>query len=416
MFRHMYKMLLRNMRKNILLTSQFTLAIIALIMFMIEAVNIIKSLTLDLGYKVDRLIVGEVSGLWDVKTKDVFTENYAALKSAMDDLQKQDFVESAGYMLYHPYSGSNWDSWGHSINFMTIDAQKTLDFKLLYGEFFTEQDEYSPNNYCIINLESYNEFKKVDPEPLGKNFHELQLALSKQDPDFEEREDHEEPPPLIIKGVIQNFHMMGRYNHWTSKQRIGQTFYSNLDKYSKDEWGDITRMHSFIVRIKPGENQLDAKFKVFNIMNSHLIGKNLTIESCELLEEVQSREPMARFYILLFVSFMLILIITVGIYGISKENVTKRIREIGIRIAFGGTEKQVFKQMIYEYGILSGLSIIVSVLLMFVMDWTGIYSYQFGIYETLLAIVIQWIVIFLSIANTIKSATVMRPNVALHYE
>ena len=418
MFRHMYKMLLRNTRKNTLLTLQFTLAIIALIMFMIEAVNIIKSLSMDIGYKVDRMIVGSVSGLWDVKTKEEFTENYAALKAAMAELQSQDFVESAGYMLYYPYSGNNWDSNEHSINFITVDAQEVMDFELIHGEFFKPEDEFSTNSYCLINVESYEEFKRVEPEPLGKNFNDLSYELSKLEPNYDadSEEERTERPPIIIKGVISNFHMMGRFNHWTTKQRIGQTFYTNIEKYADDNWGDITRMSNFVVRTKAGENQLQSKYNVFEIMNSNLIGKNLTIESVEFLEELQSREPLARFYILLFVSFMLILIITVGIYGISKENVTKRIREIGIRIAFGGTEKQVFKQMISEYGILSLISIVLSITLMITMDLSGIYSYKFGIYETLLAILIQWTVIFLSIANTIKSATVMRPNVALHYE
>ncbi|MCB0277896.1 MAG: FtsX-like permease family protein [Calditrichaeota bacterium] len=415
-----FHILRRNLRKNLLLVLQFTLAIIALIMFMIEAVKITKALTLNIGYEVKGLIVGNISDLWGVESQEKFKENYAALRQAMTELQKQDFVEAAGYMRYYPYGGSSSSNNEFNLNDASYDAILALGLKFVYGRNFNSQDEFDPQDYCLINEKAYNDFKKVDDEPLGKNYYDLQQLYDDQfNPREEAEEDGEKrepPPPLYIRGVFDEFRMVGRFNTYNEKQRISQSIYDNDQKYN-DKWNKISNLNSFVVRIKLDQiSELDAKYKIYDILSSNLVGKNLRIERCELLEEIQSREPMARFYILLFVSLMLILIITVGIYGISKENVTKRIREIGIRIAFGGTEKQVFKQLVSEYGVLSIISVLLSLSLMFVMSWSDIYSYKFGVYEVIAAILIQWLVIYLSIAGTISKATVMRPNVALHYE
>ena len=414
---HLFHILRRNTRKNILLILQFTLAIIALIMFMIEAVTITKALTLNIGYDVNGLIVGNISGLYGIDEEEKFKENYPALKAAMAELQKQDFIESAGFMLYYPYGGSSSSTDDFNLNSASYDAIDALGLEIVYGRNFSSQDEFDPQNYCLINKKAYDDFKKVDDEPLGKNFYELKLKYEQFTDTVDPDDANDDPPePIYIRGVFDDFRMVGRFNSYNEKQRLTQSFYDNVDKYA-DKWNQISNLNSFVIRIKTDRiTDLEAKYRIYDILQANLVDKNLRIERCELLEEIQSREPMARFYILLFVSLMLILIITVGIYGISKENVTKRIREIGIRIAFGGTEKQVFRQMMSEYAILSLISIILSIAMMFLLDWTDIYAYKFGVYEVLFAILIQWVVIFVSIANTISKATVMRPNVALHYE
>ncbi|MCB0278523.1 MAG: hypothetical protein KDD94_03425, partial [Calditrichaeota bacterium] len=277
------KLLLRDSQRTLMLIAQFSLAILALNMLISEVSQIVRSLTLNLGFQVDHLIVGSISGLDNVNQND-FPKQYAALNAAMTDLQKQDFIESAGYLLFYPYSKSSSDSWSYSKNFLTVDALNTLKLNLRFGDLFTKNDEFSTNEYCLINMESYNEFKVFDPEPIGKNYYDLLAKVVQSTANDEILSELRKITPLIIKGVVDNFHMLGRYDLSTSKQLIKLAYSENQEHY-QNQWGELYKLRNFVIRLRSGENEALARYKIYEILNSHLIGKNLSVESCKQLEQ-----------------------------------------------------------------------------------------------------------------------------------
>ncbi|MCB0277899.1 MAG: hypothetical protein KDD94_00250, partial [Calditrichaeota bacterium] len=123
-----------------------------------------------------------------------------------------------------------------------------------------------------------------------------------------------------------------------------------------------------------------------------------------------------RFYILLFICFILLIIIVAGIFAVTRINISRRIREIGIRAALGSTQLELKRLFFSEYLIISSISVCLSSTIIFLLNTFDFYRFQFTATEIVTVIIFQWSIIYLTVNKTIRTASTIRPTLALRYE
>ena len=120
--------------------------------------------------------------------------------------------------------------------------------------------------------------------------------------------------------------------------------------------------------------------------------------------------------ILFFICLVLTFVIVIGIIAITKENISKRFKEIGIRMALGSTDRQIQITFLGELVLIAVLASLISGLSIFLLDEYNIASFTIGYLEYLITFLLLLTVIVSCVYSPIKKASTMKPNLALHYE
>ena len=144
--------ILRNKLKNSLMILQFSLSFVALLLLIKEAYYNIENLTMNMGYETKGLIGGSISNVWGrVNSEEEFDKLYGELRNSLSEINALPSVKSAGYMTYYPYAGSNSNSNGFQVNWVTPEAVEALGLKPIAGQQFNTSLEYDTKTYIMIN-------------------------------------------------------------------------------------------------------------------------------------------------------------------------------------------------------------------------------------------------------------------------
>ena len=407
MIKLIFKFLMRNKLKNILLFFQFSLSFIALFMLATETVNLIKSYTIDIGYDVNNLVGGRIGNVWKVKTEDDFKTLKSEMLSAVDEVRNLPYVESAGYVFSHPYANMNRIRNNNVFARAEPEAIKALGLELVKGRLFTEEDAFSPlEDIILINQKTYDDFKEKYPEKniIGDNFYEL------------DNDDTTEVDIVgKIVGVIKEYKSSGRFNFRYEKFFITAARISN-DDYFKDKWNDIRDLSSFIVRTDGSVPISKAMYEINNIYTKNIQNRDVYLYSISQRDENYSKRPKRNFTILFFICIILIFIISIGVVAMTKESLLKRRKEIGIRMALGSRESEVLTAFLSELIILTLLAGFFSSSIIFISSHYEIIKFKSDIILYIISFFTIVLIVILSIYNPIRKASKQKPNIALHYE
>ena len=190
----------------------------------------------------------------------------------------------------------------------------TLKIPLVAGRNFSEQDIKTAPPVIIIN-ESFARRFFADNDPIGKRV---------KPGDYESR-----APWATIVGVAKDV------KHTTLEQETRPQLYF---PYQQKLWGMLT----IVARSNSGAKSLSAAMR--NAVWE--VDKDQPITSLRMMEEyLADSVSQKRFNAILLAAFAIVamLLASVGIYGVMSYTVTQRTHEIGIRIALGAKQRDVFK-------------------------------------------------------------------------
>lgn len=416
MIKQLLKIMMRNKTKNMLLLLQFSLSFIALYMLATKTISIVSSFTTDLGFETKNLVSGRISGLYGIRTSEDFYAVYPAMKQAIEELRDLDYIQDAGYLNISPFGGSNNNSNGNKINFLTPQALKAIGLKHISGEFFKKEDQFESNpQMVLLNQEAmdyYSERKNID-NLLGKNFWQVWL----------ESDTAKAEAVCKIKGSFEDFRIHGQFRSFDNKRVAlylnpfeNEDFYKSKDIEGKERWRQVARNSSIVARTDGSVPITKAMKEMSQIYKKYLPNNTTNVYSVPQLYEDSSKAPVQSYMILFFICAVLTFIIVIGVVAITKENITKRFKEIGIRMALGSSDRQILIAFFTELLLLATLASSLSGLSIFLLNEYNIASFEIGFSEYILSAVLLFSVIITSVFMPIKNASSMKPNIALHYE
>jgi ABC-type antimicrobial peptide transport system permease subunit len=191
----------------------------------------------------------------------------------------------------------------------------------------------------------------------------------------------------------------GMYFPYQQDEGIGMmTFYTRTTQ-PPQEVADSLR------RVVKG---LDPSLPVFALKSMQLqVSESLSID---------------RLIALLSASFGLlaILMVAVGLYGVTAYSVVRRTREIGIRVALGATDKNVLRLVMHEVILMTGLGVAIGFPAAFALSQVA-RSWLFGLtpYDPLALTIATALLIAVTLLSGFlpaRRATKVDPMVALRYE
>ncbi|MCB0278064.1 MAG: hypothetical protein KDD94_01075 [Calditrichaeota bacterium] len=400
MIRHTFFILWRNKTRNFILILQFILSFTALILLMNKSISIYEEYSDPLGYTLNDRLAGGFSNLERPKDITEYNQLYSQLRLALDQIKSEDAIIAAGYCARIPYSG-NWDNNNFTVTRMSLEAVEAFGLKFVEGRNFTADDEADKYDFSIINQYAAEEYRKNAKDPFDGFFFlsgdSIDLSL---------------PPSDLMKitGVVESFKPNGRFN-WRSHPRslihIGRfnNHYTPTEDQIKSLAGDND---SFIVHFRAQDRNKVEKI-VYDAFSQHLPGINFNMNFLDERDANTAKFEWMQFGMFLFLCIILFIVIIVGIIGVMSENLSKRLKEIGIRVALGSTEQKIIKQFLVEMGILAGISIVIgSIAIALIM----------GVEPAVIffSMLILVCVIFLCTYFPTRKTSRIKPNIALHYE
>jgi putative ABC transport system permease protein len=289
------------------------------------------------------------------------------------------------------------ESWKGQMGFCDPDFFPTIGMRLLRGHLFTAADVASKRKVAVINQQLARKFF-AGADPVGKTITLVGL---------ERAPEPDKNPNFEIIGVVSDIK-----NHGLREAVLPQAYApTTLASYGV-----------YIVFIRtignPGSLTKALDGTVLAMDRNLLPQQTNTVE--ESLNQYELAQP--RFGLQMFSVFALIglLLVSVGVYSVVSYTVSQQVREIGIRMALGGTRIHVRNWVLaggmrfIAIGIVCGASVAFALLRLLKSEIWGITSYD---PITLGAVVVLLVTVgFLACCLPAWRATRVDPFTALRQE
>ncbi len=277
------------------------------------------------------------------------------------------------------------------VNEVSDEFKEVMGLQLIAGRWFEKADEALHWQPIVINQKLSRELFDNE-DPVGQYFDPWTSG------------DNE----VRVIGVVTDFRQSGEYS--------GPGYY--LFEHKKLDDPKQRPPRNLLVKVRPGtgfefEEKLAKKLEA--------VAKEWSFEIQPL---VQKRESALKFLLtpLIFagiIAAFLMIMVGLGLVGVLWQNVTQRMREIGLRRAKGAAAKDIHKQILSELLLLTTLGLIAGVLLVVqfpLLDLVGFLNTK--VYALGLALSLVIIYGLTLIAGLYPSwlATRVQPAEALHYE
>jgi putative ABC transport system permease protein len=357
----------RGRLRNLLIVSEVALSLVLLTAAGLMMRSFFLMRQADLGFQPQRMLTTQINLAKKYKTSErqalfarELTSRLRTLPGVLSVTAAVDFPPFGGVETDFEIPGkTHTESWKGQMGFCDPDFFPTIGMHLLRGHLFTAADVASKRKVAVINQQLARKFF-AGADPVGKTITLVGL---------ERAPEPDKNPNFEIIGVVSDIK-----NHGLREAVLPQAYApTTLASYGV-----------YIVFIRtignPGSLTKALDGTVLAMDRNLLPEQTNTVE--ESLNQYQLAQP--RFGLQMFSVFALIglLLVSVGVYSVVSYTVSQQVREIGIRMALGGTRIHVRNWVLaggmrfIVIGIVCGASVAFALLRLLKSELWGITSYD----------------------------------------
>ncbi|MBS1787381.1 MAG: ABC transporter permease [Acidobacteria bacterium] len=402
MTRHLLKMVWNRKRVNFLIILEIFVSFLVLFGVVVSTVYLSDNYRQPLGFS--------YQNVWNVNVQQPGRDQSPndktpaiTLRQIMQSVHELEEVEAVTGIGHSPYSGSSWGSSvemngrkiQYGVNRAADNFKDVMGLQVVNGRWFSAEDD-SANFEPIVITQRLAREAYGDEDPIGRRFGELPKAdaAASLEPEKERR----------VVGVVAEFRQHGEFAGL-------ENFHFYRFTYEKSP-------SHLLIKVRPGttrafEEKLSRKLRGVNKDWSY------EIEPLVNMRENSFKLYLAPIIAAGLVAAFLMIMVGLGLTGVLWQNVTQRIKEIGLRRAKGATANDIHTQILGElfvittFGLLLGVVIIVQLPLLEFMSFlsTKVYFYSIGISLALIYLLTLVCGLYPS-----RMATKVQPVEALRYE
>lgn len=428
MIKHLLKLVWNRKRVNFLITVEIFFSFIVLFGVVLFAVYYLDNYRQPLGYNYENVWrvemdmnreggegrSSQITTSSDDKNDskpDASKESEVAttIKQLMLAAREFSEVESVATATETPYGdstetsaiGDQADRIKFGVNTVSDDYQQLMGLTITQGRWFGKEDDGANYRPFIINERLRREvFGNADP--LGK---ELKRAGDNSKP-FDPREAQR--PPGRIVGVISDFRKDGEYTAPENFLIKRQLFDAQMERTPRN----------LMIKVRPGTTAAFEE-KLIKRLQASAKDWSFEIEPVVKMRESANKIRLAPLIAGSLVAGFLMLMVALGLTGVLWQNVTQRIREIGLRRAKGATARKIHQQILTELLIIATFGLIVGVAAVAqfpLLDVIGFISSKVYSLSITISLVIIYLLTVICGLYPSWMATKVHPAEALHYE
>ena len=297
--------------------------------------------TADLGFQPQGMLMADLS----IKAAGYQPAQLPALYEQLEDrLERIPGVRSASFSLNSPQNlcclnmnvslGGRSEPWIGNVNVVFVRVSpryfETIGTPLLRGRTFSERDTPTSRRVAVVDQAFARKFFP-NMDPLGKLFG---LSLPGHGNDYE------------IVGVVKD----AKYRNPAAEQNpmyflpFNQTIQYEPSGYRRLETG-TQYAQSIQIRVAGIPEHFEDKFRsALAGINPNLSVVSMRSYSEQIAVQFNQERLIARLTALF--SLLSLVLASVGLYGVTAYNVTRRTSEIGIRMALGADRRSVVRMVL----------------------------------------------------------------------
>ncbi len=330
--------------RGTLATAQIVLSTVLLVLAGLFAQSLANLARVDLGMNTTSIATFTISPRRNGYSPEQATRFYDRLEA---ELAAQPGVADVASSMVPLLSGSNWGAGGiriegrdpgppgpesnASMNSVSQDFFRTLSIQLESGRYFTSSDTLDKPRVVIVNESFLRKFKLGD-DALGKH-----IGL-------------DETPDMEIVGIV------GDTKYSQVREAVPAQFFT-----PRQQSAFLDQMSFYVRAAVPPETLLTLVPRVVASLDPELpVDKPTTM--AQVIDENVFVERMVA---TLSAGFALLATVlsAVGLYGVLAYFVTRRTREIGLRLALGATSARLRGMVLKQVAIMAGIGVPVGLLL-----------------------------------------------------
>ncbi|NUO82812.1 ABC transporter permease [candidate division KSB1 bacterium] len=398
MIKHLFKLVWNRKRSNLLIMLEIFVSFIVMFAVITLGVYYADNYNQPLGFTYEN--VWNISIDMQTGTDDYWSpEMVNTTRQLYLALQEFPEIEVAAGAHTAPYSLGNRTSVNvyegkrveMEVNEVTDDFQKVMGVQLLQGRWFEKSDDALNWKPVIIN-QRLARAVFGDEDPVNQNYR----------PWASDEEDHR------VIGVVNDFRKDGEFsglgNYLFERKRLD-------DPKSRPP-------ANLLIKVRPGT---PAEFEERLMSKLQAVAREWSFEISPLvrMREDAFKIRLIPLIILGLIAGFLMLMVGLGLVGVLWQNVTQRIKEIGLRRAKGAAAEDIYKQILGELVVLATFGLALGALLVVQLPLLDLISFiRPPVY--FLSMVIALLVIYgLTLTAGLYPswlATRVQPAEALHYE
>jgi len=351
MTRHVLRLMWNRKGRNFLLMTEIFFSFLVLLAVVTLAMHYAVFYRQPVGFDIADVWRVQVQSHHNSRTDTGKAADLVTLEQALFAVRQLPEVERAALSFTTPYESSEWTSGvttetgqriTYRMNRASDDYAEVFRIPLARGRWFSRQDAGANWTPVVINQRLATEVFG-DADPIGQLLpEEKRPAGAPDDIWFRKR----------VVGVVQEFRQFGEFS-----APFNQLFARfHFDDPKREFVGTLS------LRVRPG-TQAVFEERLLRTLEGTAKDWSFGIARVE-----QQRESMLRTYVapLLVVGILagfLLFMVALGLTGVLWQNVTQRIREMGLRRAKGATRTGIQRQIVGEIAAMTTLAIGVAVLL-----------------------------------------------------
>jgi putative ABC transport system permease protein len=397
---HLLKLIWNRKRANFLIVTEILLSFLVLAAVTTVAVHYWRNYQAPLGFSYERI--------WDVIVRvprgidsapDVERERLARFARLVEAIRQMPEVEAASHVELPTFRNWQWNSDmtlpdGRRVEFNGNrggdELAATLTMPVVDGRWFSREDTGQNWEAVVLNAAMAREV-----------FGTEQAAGKTMPRDTDARRPSEGPPPRQqrVVGVIQDFRQFGEYstpgNYMFVRNDIVTASQAPAPKpaagpaavaastggktSSPDARADADRVDArlpsgIVIRVRPG---VTAAFeeRLVDALQAMAPDWSFGMKPTEdTRTEYLRNNYLTPLAIMGMVACFLLLMVALGLSGVLWQNVTQRIRELGLRRAKGADRARIKRQIFMEIALMTGIALVLGAVVLAqvpVLGWLG---------------------------------------------